>query len=205
MKTKLSSIIIFLAVFVTACTKEAVFEEQTTERESVYDGSISYIKAKALEHNTDTNTYKAPVVDIPVCHTNILADDVSEIKRTRYSVFYAMDTHIKAGKSLKIVLRSTDIGHWSHLYYPTPENWTVGAYSYSKDPRNIEQSFTVTTGGKPSRMWISFFPSDVVHIEYYEDGATQPTKTKQLKIKYVDKEALIHPIDSVPILPEAEN
>jgi hypothetical protein len=45
------------------------------------------------------------------------------------------------------------------------------------------QTFTVVESNKPNDVKIEFQANETVTVEYYENGATSPTRSKQLKIK----------------------
>ena len=101
---------------------------------------------------------------------NILSDGVSEVKEQSYC---SMSAEVPLGLSLKIILKGD--GWWCSL--GNIINWT---------PSSNYSVFTVTESGKISDLLLVPFILDpnqsVVNIEFYENGATTPTKTKLLHI-----------------------
>ncbi|MCL1867638.1 MAG: hypothetical protein FWF72_01635 [Paludibacter sp.] len=191
----------FVGLFVCfSCNSKK--EEPQTEDEKVYDGSISYISASVYDNPEDTtgNTPPAEPAVIPVCNLNILADNVTEIEgRTPdcYQLFYAMDAHISAGNKLKVVL-SSEHSLWFCYIYPA-ENWKV----ITSTSNNV--AFEVIQSGILSHLWIGFFPyndiNDEIRIDFYTNGATQPSKTKTLKIHYPCYTPYTDPTDSIDTTP----
>jgi hypothetical protein len=97
---------------------------------------------------------------------------------------YSMKVNVPKGMSLKIVIKG---GLWFYQAMPNgPVNWKISEY----DDRNLRQEFTVIESGKSSDLKIHFSansmysedPVEYITIEYYENNATTPTKTKQLYI-----------------------
>jgi hypothetical protein len=107
---------------------------------------------------------------------NILSDDVTEVNA---DLEYSMSTETPSGASLKIILKN---GIWFYDPHATT-NWTVSLY----DDNTQSQTFTVTETGKISDLFLSFDDKDPnqspITVEYYENGAVTPTKTKQLNIR----------------------
>ena len=102
---------------------------------------------------------------------NILADDFVTANGTVSSRFeYSVKAVLPAGNSsLKIVIKS-GIG----FNQGSDDNWLV---------TNIVDhfTFTVVESGKPADASIIFVGGDCI-IEYYENGATEPTKVKEIKV-----------------------
>ena len=90
---------------------------------------------------------------------------------------YSMAANLPVGTSLKIVLKG---GRWGyHSLSNGPVNWDVSAYS------GQTQTFTSKEDGKSCDLMIQFIPTqpgDDIRIEYYENGATTPTRIKHLTI-----------------------
>jgi len=105
---------------------------------------------------------------------NILSDDVTSVIFSWQNIFYSMVADVPPGFSLKIVLRG---GYWAMRMAPlSPINWTIGQYNEA----NEYQEFIVTESGKTSDLSICFSRSgSPTTIEYYENGATTPTKVKR--------------------------
>ena len=106
---------------------------------------------------------------------NILFDDITELNA---NLEYSMKAETPSGSDLKIILKD---GVW--FYDPSAStNWTVSSY----DDKTQSQTFTVTKTGKTSDLELSFDDKDpnqsAITIEYYENGAATPTKTKRLNI-----------------------
>jgi hypothetical protein len=107
---------------------------------------------------------------------NILAEDVSVIKAFNgyctENNFYSMKAELPEGTRLKVVLKE---GLWYYRSLPAPENWTVSTY----DEVNRMQEFTVKQSGTPNDLAIGFEAGEIT-VEYYENGATVPSRVKQL-------------------------
>ena len=143
---------------------------------------------------------------------NILADGVVKVKRTEWGIFeYSVRAELPAGNSsLKIVLK-TDVSFtcsacgfgfpeeiekckacggnerrpavpdwivWGGYYPDTAENWTISRF----DSNLRGNTFTVYESGKPADVTVTFSHDCI--IEYYENGATTPTKVKRLEVEY---------------------
>lgn len=107
--------------------------------------------------------------------TNILAKGVTDIKAKDSNgvmIFHSMKAELPEGTSLKVILKG---GVWYYRSLPAPENWTVNEY----DDMARTQVFTVTESGNPNDLRIAFEPGEIT-IEYYENGADEPTDVKQL-------------------------
>ena len=115
---------------------------------------------------------------------NILADDFVEATQTGDKlVEYSLSADLSAGNSsLKIVFRSlceTEDGRvieWGGFYQNSLDNWL--ATSWDNDLRG--NTFTVYESGKLAHATVTLV-SDCI-IEYYENGATTPTKVKEIKV-----------------------
>lgn len=111
---------------------------------------------------------------------NILADGVT-IANTGY---YSMKANVPDGAKLKILVKGTE--NKIHLcpisfVQGTEENWFITPYDSIVGGNVI----TVIKGGQPNDLEVS--PSgfsNTMFIEYYEYGATEPTKTKKVQVKY---------------------
>lgn len=103
---------------------------------------------------------------------NILNEDIDTLIAMKE---YSMSANVPIGNTLKIVLRG---GIWG--YYPFKnENWDISDYT------NKSQSFTVKNSGELSDVKIIFDPPSEqgdLTLEYYENGATTPTKIKKITV-----------------------
>lgn len=89
---------------------------------------------------------------------------------------YSMKANLPQGTSLKIVIRGPK-NSWGYAVAPAPQNWTVSTYNILSS----SQEFEVTESNKPNDILISLNNSaEFITLDYYENGATSPTKTKQL-------------------------
>ena len=119
---------------------------------------------------------------------NILSENVTSVKaKFPASSQNSMKADVPKEMSLKIVLKG---GEWA--YDPvTARNWRVSEY----DSDNLRQEFTITKSGKSSDVDIQissyahimngeqeWTEIEYITIEYYENGATTPKKTKKLYI-----------------------
>jgi len=105
---------------------------------------------------------------------NILADDVVMVKKTEWGVFpYSVKAVLPEGNSsLKIVIKPK-ASEWGGFYQGSDDNWLVlntGSYF----------TFTAVESGKSTDASV-FFDNNCI-VEYYENGATTPTKVKTLYI-----------------------
>ena len=67
-------------------------------------------------------------------------------------------------------------GEWGGFYSSSIENWLITSWD-----NNIRgNTFTVFESGKPTDVLV-IFHNDCI-IEYYENGAAEPTKVKEIKV-----------------------
>jgi len=109
---------------------------------------------------------------------NILSDSVTVIEPySSYAdphTFYSMTANLPEGTSLRVVLKGNK---WYYVAIPIPLNWIVGTYNESAKV----QEFTVTNRTSPNNIAM-MFEQGTVTIEYYENGATVPTRVKELTV-----------------------
>jgi len=125
---------------------------------------------------------------------NILAKGVTDIKAKDSNggmIFHSMKAELPEGTSLKVILKG---GAWYYRSLPAPENWTVDEYDHVART----QVFTVTQSGIPNDLRIAFEPGEIT-VEYYENGADEPTYIKQL----VAEGEVITPPDSTSLKSQA--
>jgi hypothetical protein len=113
---------------------------------------------------------------------NILNENFVEARATGDGLFEYSVTAIvpKGNSSLKIIIKakSTDSSEqpWGGYYPSTQENWQI--------EREGSQAgafiCTVIESGKPCDLTVTFTFDTI--IEYYENGATVPTKVKEIKV-----------------------
>jgi len=113
---------------------------------------------------------------------NILADDFAESKRLDENekvVVYSIKAELSANSSLQIVIRTIrEDSYWGGIYQDSVENWL-----YSSWDNNLKgNTFTVDESGKSADAAVIFLDDCI--IEYYENGATAPTKVKEIKVIY---------------------
>jgi len=112
---------------------------------------------------------------------NILSDHVTEVKPSLFPDHdnsYTMTANIPEGQFVKIMLKG---GYWSRM----ATNW----YETGYDAINKTQEFTAIGNGQNCDASILFFNGtlddngeEYITIEYYENGATTPTKVKKLML-----------------------
>lgn len=107
---------------------------------------------------------------------NILFDGITELKR---GSMYSMRAEVPTGLNLKVMLTYGDFAY----ALGTPINWSFGY------PSQNAWTLWVSESGKPSDIEITISNGFVIeiggryaYIEYYENGATTPTKVKKVKI-----------------------
>lgn len=104
---------------------------------------------------------------------NLLHDTITVIEPNQ---FYSLKAELPIGTSLRVRIKE---GIWSYVALPAPLNWTASLYD------NVEKSqwFTVGEAGVSNNLSISFPNSGDVTVEYYENQATTPTKSKVISVK----------------------
>jgi hypothetical protein len=111
---------------------------------------------------------------------------------------YSMAADLPVGASLRIVMRN---GMWYYNAMPNgPVNWNITVYDFS----TRQQTFTAKEDGKECDLVITFDPPQVqgdLTIEYYENGATTPTKIKHLTILDEDHQPYIPPENDTTFYP----
>jgi len=107
---------------------------------------------------------------------NILSDKVVMVKKTEWGRFeYSVRAVVPEGSSLKIVIKSKT-PPYGYSYSAMTENWSVSLWD-----NNLKgNTWTVYESGKPADGMV-IFDGDCI-VEYYENGATTPTKVKNLYI-----------------------
>ncbi|MDD5184375.1 MAG: hypothetical protein PHS84_03840 [Paludibacter sp.] len=133
------------------------------------------------EFKTKTKYIKTKFITYPKIGSsglNILSDSVTVIEPySSYAdphTFYSMTANLPEGTSLRIILKGNK---WYYVAIPVPVNWTVGTYNESTKV----QEFTVTNRDSPNNIAM-MFEEGTVTIEYYENGATTPTRVKELTV-----------------------
>jgi len=113
---------------------------------------------------------------------NILADEVTTVKQTGFSgrFEYSVRAVLPAGdSSLKIVIRNLKEGYeyaWGEIVQGYEENCVFSSWD-----NNLEGNIlTVFESGKPADARV-FFLNDFI-LEYYENGATERTKVKVIRV-----------------------
>ena len=114
--------------------------------------------------------------------SNILSDGVVAVNKTGSSgrFEYSVKTELPAGNSsLKIVIRSKNEEkgfEWGDYVQGYEENCLFSSWD-----NNLKgNTWTVLESGKPADARV-IFSNDCI-IEYYENGATEPTKVKEIKV-----------------------
>lgn len=124
---------------------------------------------------------------------NILTDTVHVCKP---STPYSMKADLPKGMSLRIVIKGGS-GHWSYAIAPAPVNWTVGVYNSTTQ----SQQFDVTESNKLNDIYVQFSRvTDPITIEYYENNAIVPTKTKVITIEGTisnNSDVIVYPVDGI--------
>ena len=109
---------------------------------------------------------------------NILSDEVVMVKKTEWGVYeYSVRAELPAGNSsLKVVIKSESPYGWGGYYASSVENWLISPFD-----NNLKgNTLTVYESGKPADATVTF--TENCTIEFYENGATTPTKVKKLYI-----------------------
>ena len=105
---------------------------------------------------------------------NILAGEVVYVKPTRGELAeYSARAVLPKGSSLKIVItgKEGDFG----FYSGSNDNWIVS--------NTAPGQFTLTAFESGKSADASFSSYSGVYIEYYENGATKPTRVKEIEVK----------------------
>lgn len=127
-----------------------------------------------IDHSGYAPVKRITYPDSTVYGPNLLADGVTEIDTLKE---YPLSAFIPTGMNLKIVLRG---GVW---YYRAMHNEGIVNCSISSyDNVNKQQTFTSTASDAPFSMLLQDFSSGSLYIDYYENNATTPTKTKTITV-----------------------
>jgi hypothetical protein len=127
-------------------------------------------KPKLLITYPDAGNYGANVLNTK--------DSVFLLSQTYQSTMhhYSMKADLPIGTTLKIIMKK---GVWVYGALPAPINWTVSTYNTPTQT----QVFNVVESGKPNDIDLMFISAGIVTIEFYENGATTPTRIKQIAIQ----------------------
>lgn len=106
---------------------------------------------------------------------------------------HSLKADLPEGTALKIILKGKP-NNWAYAVIPAPENWNVKTY----DMATQSQEFTVKNSGQSNDLYIHIGQdADSIQIEYYENGAIAPTKTKTIystkKAEEPNNEFIIYP------------
>lgn len=104
---------------------------------------------------------------------NVLHDTVSVVNIGRN---YSLKADLPAGTSLKVHIKN---GLWHYVALPAPLNWTASVYNGAEK----SQVFTVNEATKNNDLTIMFSSKGVITLEYYENQAVTPTKTKTITVR----------------------
>jgi len=117
---------------------------------------------------------------------NILSDNVTFVQAdASVYVGYSVKADVPKGMTLKIVIKSPENPGIPGITYSTILNWNM---KIMDGTINRYFELTVLESGKPSDAKLTIIireyvrPGDSIMIEYYENGATTPTKTKVLQV-----------------------
>lgn len=114
--------------------------------------------------------------------SNVLHDTVSVVEQGKS---YSLKANLPTGNKLKVVIKNS---LWHFVAIPAPLNWTYTTYNEATK----YQEFTVTEAGKPNDLDIRFATKGKVLIEYYENSALVPTKTKEITV-FDPKDVVVNP------------
>jgi hypothetical protein len=104
---------------------------------------------------------------------NILNDTVTCYKTDKG---YSLKANLPLGTALKVVIKGNK-NSWYYSLIPSPQNWTIATYNDA----NTSQDFTVTESNKSNDAYLSFnTASDTLTVQYFENNAITPTKTKKI-------------------------
>ena len=114
---------------------------------------------------------------------NLLADEVTTVSdRSDYSLC----ADVPAGIKLKVIIKGGSrtekkfrLSVWGGFYVGTQDNWMVSSFN-EEIGGNI---LTSIESGRSCDLKIMLSGEYDIILEYYENGATEPTKVKQVKIK----------------------
>ena len=149
----------------------SVTQKGTDESNSSADESTS--ETDTSTSGTDTSTSGITYPENGKGGINILADDVVEVKPTRGNLAeYSVKAVLPTGSSLKIVITGK-MGDFA-FYSGTNENWSVSNTAHGQ--------FTLISTESRRSADAEFSSTKGVEIEYYENGATTPTKVKRVDI-----------------------
>ncbi len=131
-----------------------------------------------INHSGYTPITRITYPDSTQYGTNLLCDTVTRIQTMKE---YPLSAFIPTGMDLKIVLRG---GAW---YYRSMNNEGIVNCSISQyDSVNKQQTFTSTASDATFSMLLQDFTPGTLYIDFYENKATVPTKTKTITVINTD-------------------
>jgi hypothetical protein len=175
---------------------------------NLYNGDTVMVRVPAIIQGNDTVTSDNPQngysYEITCVNTNILADEVTEVGEavfTGFQTFYAFD--LSSETVTQVRLTGLKYGFWHHAENSETANWRTSRYAYYQDWRNgtPTQTFEVKEKGKPCHLWIAFYPTDRVTIEFFEAGNQTPVKSKELYVRYTGLTSELNVLDSTTLVP----
>lgn len=122
---------------------------------------------------------------------NILSDAVTTVLTDVEQMYYSLRADVPLGMSLKIIVKDDNrLGSSGSIYIGAADgdgNWHIGL----RDLDTYNQEYSMIVSGQPCDIKLGFFAAkrfqeiyrDYITIEYYENGAITPTKTKKLYVK----------------------
>ena len=119
---------------------------------------------------------------------NLLNDTVSRIPlNTKYS----FKANLPEGTDLRIVMKGNK-NVWGYAIAPAPLNWLVSNYNNATQ----SQEFKVIESNINNDLYISFgniLDFTTITIEYYENGATTPTRIRTIEVGSTPAQEIIYP------------
>ena len=169
---------------ITEEVQDRITEEPQDEvTEEPHDGVTEELQDEITEEPEELNGEIIYPTNGKYGLKNILADGfVEAIATSEKRVEYSVNADLSVGNSsLKIVIKTkrekaAEGYEWGGISGSSLENWLVSGY----DNDLKSNTFTVYESGKTANATVIFYSNCI--IEYYENGATMPTKVKEIKV-----------------------
>ncbi len=144
---------------------------------------------KFLDESTFTPAKTITYPELGSFGINVLSDTVTTLIPSQH---YSMKAELPQGTSLKIIIKGKK-NIWYYVAIPSPQNWTVSSYNdeingqiYTVNQSNVSNDLCFSVGDI----------AESLTIEYYENNASTPTKTKKIGIvsgSQISKDKITYP------------
>ncbi|HHT23785.1 MAG TPA: hypothetical protein GXZ87_10850 [Bacteroidales bacterium] len=140
---------------------------------------------KYIQQFIDSTKFEITESLIEYPEKGLYGQNILDLSKTNYTAaeynpyeneHYSLAANLAKGTKVKIVITDLSSGGWFYDI-ATPKNWSISKF----DKATKSQTFTSINSGESCDLSMIFVSGNIL-IEYYEMDATEPTKTKKIRI-----------------------